>query len=219
MTDQVSDAFDMAASSLGAPRARPGDVETQRVLLRCYERLSIGEPVTPDSVAADLAIPPDRVRAALGRVPVTSLEFDDRDRIVGIGGLSLKPTRHRVTIRGRSLFTWCAFDTLFAPEILGVPVTVASTCPASDTPIRLTVTPKAVTRIEPETAVLSFVTPDAEACCAGIRDAFCRHVNFFASREVAEDRRTEDMLILSVAEGFRLGRVRNCSAFGAILFS
>jgi alkylmercury lyase len=189
--------------------------------LQFYQCLSMGKPVTIGTVATACGVGRDDVRESLGRVPASSIQFDDRGRVVGIGGLTLEPTRHRLTVDDRTLYTWCAFDTLFAPEILGRPVAVDSNCPTSDTPIRLTVTSDGVEHPDPEDAVLSFVTPDADACCADIRGSFCRHVNFFASRQAALDwpEAVGDMLVLTIDEGFRLGRVRNQSAFGEILFS
>ena len=221
MTTQDVDAFKKAEAFLETARARASDDATRQILLRFYECLSMGKPVTIGAVATASGLGCDGVRKSLGRVSAGNIQFDDMGRVVGIGGLTLEPTRHRLTIDDRTLYTWCAFDTLFAPEILGRPVAVVSSCPTSDTPIRLTVTPEGVKRLDPEDAVLSFVTPDADACCADIRGSFCRHVNFFASRQAALDwpEAVGDMLILTIAEGFQLGRIRNQSAFGEILFS
>jgi hypothetical protein len=55
--------------------------------------------------------------------------------IVGIA-LSLRPTRHRFRVRGHDLYTWCGFDALFLPIILGERAGVASTCLVTGAEIR-----------------------------------------------------------------------------------
>ncbi len=52
---------------------------------------------------------------------------------------------------------------------------------------------------------------------ADLRGTFCCHVNFFASEAVAETWRANHAgaAILSLDEGFELGRIRNQASFGA----
>ena len=48
---------------------------------------------------------------------------------------------HRFEVAGRTLYTWCAWDSLFLPQILGQEAEVESTCPltaAEAGPRRLT---------------------------------------------------------------------------------
>src|SRR2546422_6561781 len=44
---------------------------------------------------------------------------DDEGRVLGFGGLAAAPMHHRLEVDGRTLWTWCAWDSLFIPEILG----------------------------------------------------------------------------------------------------
>lgn len=89
----------------------------------------------------------------------------------------------------------------------------------TETEIRLTVTPRGVTAISPETTVMTFVTPAAAGMRADLRGTFCRHVNFFASEQAAETWRADNQgaAIISLDEGFELGRVRNDTGFGEAL--
>ncbi len=43
----------------------------------------------------------------------------DGDKLLGVYGLTLKPTRHRLTLRGSTFFTWCAFDIVGIPASAG----------------------------------------------------------------------------------------------------
>ena len=44
---------------------------------------------------------------------------DERGHVIGHGGLALDETVHRFDVDGRRLHAWCAWDTLFLPELLG----------------------------------------------------------------------------------------------------
>ena len=76
------------------------------------------------------------VGAALQRMP--NVEFDADGRIVGCG-LSLAPTDHQIVFTGSSLYTWCAFDTVLFPVLLGRRAEVRSRCHATGIPIRCSI--------------------------------------------------------------------------------
>jgi alkylmercury lyase len=164
--------------------------------------LAHGEPVTIEQIATATGHSPEQVREALTANPDT--EYDDAGRITG-SGLTQNRTPHRFEAGGRHLYTWCALDTLVFPAVLGETAHVQSPCHATGTPIRLTVQPDQVTRVEPATAVVSIVSPDAPA---SIRTAFCSKVHFFATPEVAKPWLAEHpgAAVLPVADAFHLGR-------------
>lgn len=149
------------------------------VLVPLLRLLAGGEPVGLDALAAAAGLPVDEVRRRLAAVPDT--EYDD-GRIVG-HGLTLRPTRHRFTVAGTPLYTWCALDTLIFPSILGRPASIESVSPVSGRPIRVSVTDNAVTSVQPATAVVSLVDPDD---LRSIRSSFCNQVHYFTSAEDAE---------------------------------
>jgi alkylmercury lyase len=176
----------------------------QRIGVALYELLAEGEPVGADPLAERAGVPIGEVVEALDRWP--NVFRDDDGHVIAFGGLALRPTDHAFEVDGRTLHTWCAWDTLFIPSILGRPGRVTSRSPVSGEPITLTVTPDGVHDVSPATAALSLVNPGE------FRDlirTFCHHVHFFSSPE--EGRRwaagRDDAHIVSPAEGFELGRV------------
>ena len=82
---------------------------------------------------------------------------------------------------------------------------MTSPCHATGTPVRLSVEPDRVTSVEPATAVVSIVTPDAHA---SIRTAFCNQVHFFATPETAMDwlEKRPGAAFLPVADAYQLGQ-------------
>lgn len=143
--------------------------------------LAAGEPVTVDQLIAAADRTAAEVRQALATM--SDIEYDTDGRIIGYG-LTFNPTPHRYESGGRTFYTWCALDTLAFPAILGRTARVTSPCRATGEPVRLTVTPEGITSVEPATAVVSLVTPDAPT---SIRSAFCNQSHFFAGPEAAKE--------------------------------
>jgi alkylmercury lyase len=94
---------------------------------------------------------------------------------------------------------------LIFPAILGRAADVTSLCHSTGQPVHLTVGTDGITSVEPATAVVSIVTPDAPA---SIRAAFCNHVHFFAARGAAERWLAENSsaTIVPVADAYQLSR-------------
>ena len=172
------------------------------MLVPLLRLLAAGEPVTVEALAAAVGLPVDEVTRRLAAVPDT--EYDEQGRIVG-QGLTLRPTRHRFTVAGQELYTWCALDTLIFPTLLERAASVESVSPTSGEPIRVTIDPVAgVTSVEPATAVVSLVNPDQ---ITSIRSSFCNQVHYFTSDEdaagwLAEHPRAE---VVPVAVAYRIG--------------
>lgn len=104
------------------------------MLVPLLRLLAAGEPVTVEALAAAVGLPVDEVTRRLAAVPDT--EYDEQGRIVG-QGLTLRPTRHRFTVAGQELYTWCALDTLIFPTILDRPASIESESPVSGHPMGL----------------------------------------------------------------------------------
>lgn len=98
----------------------------------------LGHPVPPERLALALQRPLDEVRAIVHAHP--ELEYDAQGTIVG-SGLSLTPTTHQFQLDERTLFTWCAMDTLAYPIRLQRTARVTARCPATGRSIRLMVSP------------------------------------------------------------------------------
>ncbi len=61
----------------------------------------------------------------------------DSGRVVGSWGLSSVPTDHRLRIRGRQLYTWCALDAVGIPAGLGEDASIGSHCHLCGVPVSI----------------------------------------------------------------------------------
>ncbi|OLB59597.1 MAG: hypothetical protein AUI13_03255 [Gemmatimonadetes bacterium 13_2_20CM_2_69_23] len=93
--------------------------EERRLGLEVYRQLARGEPVLRLSLAEALDVPTHDVDELLGHPNLKCLTYSDNDgRIIGFGGLAVRKMPHRFRIDGRTLYTWCAWDSRFLPGIL-----------------------------------------------------------------------------------------------------
>lgn len=193
----------MSTDYIDQTTALLGHVEGHELLAHAIRLLSEGEPVALDRLAAAAGWSVEDVEAALGAQ--TSAERDDQGRLVGLA-LTLRPTSHRFTVGGRTLFAWCASDTLMLPVVLGRPALVESTCPQTGDAIRIELTPDRVERVDPPDAVMSAVRPAGRL--ADVRSATCNHGHFFSSvaATAAWTDAQPDGHVYPVEEAFRLDR-------------
>lgn len=61
----------------------------------------------------------------------------DSGPVVGSWGLSSVPTDHRLRIRGRELYTWCAEDAVGIPAGLGEDASIVSHCRLCGVPVSI----------------------------------------------------------------------------------
>ena len=189
---------------------------TARLVVRALQKIATGEPLASTSlreVATDLD-DADDVVAAVTRMA----EFDADGRIIGVFGLSQGDHPHEFTVAGRSLATWCAWDTLFLAPVLGEAAEVRSRDPETGTTIEVRVSPAGATG--PEGTVVSIVFPEVDEAgtwdAARAQELFCSLVHFFEDRASAERwfaERQVPAAFLSLDEAFRLGQMR----FGALI--
>jgi alkylmercury lyase len=196
--------------------------EEQRAAVVLYRELAKGQPVDAAQFSRALQVSLGEARALLERDSIKGFVYpDDQGRVLGFGGLAAAPMHHRFEVDGRSLWTWCAWDSLFIPEILGQTARVTSPDPETGELVRLVVTPHRIESAEPGSAVVSFLLPDAHAfgtSAANVVAKFCHFVFFFGScvsgeRWVAKHPGT----FLYSLEAFSLAKRLSARNFGAEL--
>lgn len=171
--------------------------------------------VTVEKLAQEVGLPVGLLRDHLADAP--GIFYDDQGAIQGFWGLTAEPvSSHRLQVAGADLYTWCAWDALFIPELLGESARIVAKCAATGTPVTMDVHPDRLENVDPaETMVTMRVPADAEFT-ADILGSFCHHVFFFSSERTAiqwaGDR--TDLLFLTVLEAFELGREKNRRQFG-----
>jgi len=203
------------------PRIKPADRLLGRIL---HRELLQGRPVDPERVGV-LA---DLDQATVSEVVRRWARQDDDGLICAFFGLTLEQTKHRMIVGGRGVYAWCAWDTLFLPELLGERVAIESSCPVTGSAVWLIVSPEGIESVDPSKTLVSFVTPPDLCCDIEGRESeletlkertlseFCAFVHFIstpeAGRQWAEGRAHTHLL--TVEEAFEVGRRTNHALFG-----
>ena len=188
----------------------------QLVAVALYRQLAQGKPVSPGKVAENLGLSRDLVLNTLKGWP--GVFYDGDKNVVGFWGIAQRETPHRFKVEGKQLYTWCAWDSLFIPQILGQTAYVESTCPTTGERISLTVSPDRVQEVSPAGLVVSFLTPDTPFD-ENVVLSFCHYVLFFSSEEAGTKWTAEhkNTFLLSVEEAYQVGRLTNRAHFGDVL--
>ena len=219
MTELKPPALDAYWEKLVA-HLRPFSPDEQRTAVELYRQLAKGKAVDAAQLGDALGVSTVEARALLEREAIKAFVYPDaQGRVVGFGGLAAAPMHHRFEVSGRALWTWCAWDSLFIPEILGQQARVNSPDPESREVVRLTISPERVDSVVPAETVVSFIQPDAEvfqSSAANVMANFCHYVFYFASpssgaRWTAKHPGT---FLYSLDDAFALAKRLNARNFG-----
>jgi len=205
--------IDQLAEQLAAamPKLEPTEQEIAVNLLRL---LADGQPVSTSRLAATLGLPEAQLGGTLAGWP--GVFYDDEERVIGVWGLTVREMgSHRLEVAGRELWAWCAWDTLFLPELLGQTARVTSKCPTTGQDIALTVGPGGISELRPVDAMVSFLLPQTPFD-ANIIQSFCHFVHFFASAQAGQAWTAQhpETFLIPVNDAHKLGRVTNRATFG-----
>lgn len=191
----------------------PLESTDERVALAVYRCLARGTPAAPERIAQVSETSAEVVKHFLDTW--IGVYRDDEENVLGFWGLAIPEMNHHFEVNGVSLFTWCAWDALFLPELLDETAHVTSACPISKQEVTLTVDAGGISNLQPATAVVSFLTPEREAFEDDVVSTFCHYVHFFASKDDGEKWTSEHpgTLLLTVDEAFQLGQFKNHHQF------
>lgn len=193
----------------------PLDADAQRVAIAVYRTLATGRPATIAAIVDRTRVDQARVEALLVSWP--GVFRDDHQRVIGFWGLSIPELGpHRLQVDAVQLSAWCAWDTLFLPELLARPADVRSRSPLDHEPIALRVSPQQIETSTPANLIVSMVP--ARQSTDFIR-TFCHHIHFFASTAEAErwTANCDGALLLPAADAFALGKTFNTARYGPAL--
>jgi alkylmercury lyase len=189
------------------------DPADQRTQLALFRLLAAGEPVELAQLARAAGLEAPDVGARLDRWH--GVHGDDAGRIVAFQGLSVVEAPHRMRVAGRTLYAWCAWDTLFLPELIGRPSDVESDCPSTGATVSLRVGPDGPADLSPAEAVMSFLLPGTRLREDTIA-SFCRFIHYFASPRAASEWTAEHpgTFVMSIEQAFEVGRHTNAAQWG-----
>jgi len=189
----------------------------QRLAVNVYGELSRGNPISISTLASQLNISENEIKSKIEELP--GIYRNDDGDIIGFWGLAVGyNSPHKLLVDGISTNTWCAWDALFIPEVLGKVAEVQLTCPVTDHVTSLKASASGLTEVSNENAVISFVMPDVFD--ADVIKNFCHFIYGFKNKEAFEQWKKdghENCFAFSLQEAFELGKLKNKYQFGEVL--
>lgn len=161
------------------------NADEQLIARGLYHLLAKGRPVALEKLSQHSSVALSTIANAVNEWPGVFL--NDDGAVIGFWGLAIDPVSpHEFVVEGKTLYAWCAWDTLFMPSLIGKTCRVISKCKQTGDPICLEVSPAGVEYGSPQTIHLSFVLPDAVELNKDVVANFCHVVHFFRDRSTAE---------------------------------
>jgi alkylmercury lyase len=186
----------------------------QRVALAIYRLLAQeGTPLTLSALSQTVEMPLRYLESMTKKWP--DLHRNDLGEIEAYAGLSTSKTRHSLFIENRKLYTWCAWDTLFIPSLIGLRAVIQSTCPQTGHLIELEVEGYRLMKQPQEPVVMSFLMPDNDFLLENIKNQFCCHIYFFKNAKAGQEWLSAHpgCMLLSLEAATEVGRIQNSLRF------
>lgn len=192
------------------------DRQAQQVSLTLYRLLARGEPVSRVQLTQETDCPLPQIAALLDSWP--GIYYGDDGRIVGYWGLALSKMPHTLQYLDRTLYTWCAWDTLFLPELLNQPARVMSVDPVSGATLELAVTPDSTHPCGQHEVWMSFLMPTV-GMGKTIVSSFCHYIHFFTSERSGQEFVGEHngTFLLSLRDAVHLAHLKNSAQYPDVL--
>jgi len=188
----------------------------RRIARRLYQLLAQAGPVVVPKLAERAGVAPQEAESAIAAWP--AVFRNDSGEVIGFWGFTIPPTKHRLIVGKRTLYTWCAWDTLFIPEILGEPASVRSISPIDSAEIAFEVTAHGVANVSPPDTVVSFVLPKGENWTRDVLTNFCHLGHFFRNAHEGREwlRSHPDGFLLPLEQAYLAGKLKNRYEYGSL---
>ncbi|MCH7783646.1 hypothetical protein IID62_11335, partial [candidate division KSB1 bacterium] len=207
--DSLSKAYNKAIPSMSP--------DEQLISAHIYRLFAEGKPVSHKQVADSTNLPFEKIEDIINNW--IGVYHNDNNEIIGYWGIALRDMPHKFEVDGRTLYTWCAWDSLFIPELMQKTAHVESPDPITKEIIKFTVSPDGIIDLFPSESVMSYVKPEYTVWDENVINSFCHFVLFFASQKSGEEWTStrENTALMSMDDAFELAKRKNRHQFSSVL--
>ncbi len=117
-------------------RRRQSEIQEQ-LRREAFERLCAGQVATDAALGRAVGLLPAQVEQELAPLAEQGLLIRNDEGVVGIYGLTLLPTAHRLRLGRQPLYTWCALDAVGIPAGLESDASAEAKCFQCNEPIQV----------------------------------------------------------------------------------
>ncbi len=191
------------------------DPRQRRAGMAVHRLLSAGVAATPEAVASLAGMSITEAGDVMAGLPTAVRRGT---AVAGFLGLQEGPAAHRLRFAGAECGAWCAWDTLFVPELVGRFARAESRCPVTGVEIVVEVDPRTgVVSADPHDTLLTFLA-QPRPYAGEIVDQFCRWMHFVGGPAAADrwaaTAERPDVIVLTLSAGVEIGRLTNRMVLG-----
>lgn len=192
------------------------DAFERQLSLLLYKGLSLGTAVMPAVLTEQMNTNIKTVIEALRNWP--GVHFDENHNVIGHMGLTIKPTPHQLQILDKTLYTWCAWDGLFIPDLLKTACTFTTKCPITHEILTVYFDGQGGFETPMPGIVMSFLE-SKQVFDQNIIQQFCHYIYLFKNKTVAVEWIHANpgimLMLLDLHDAVKLGRLKNKRQYGS----
>jgi len=179
-------------------------IEYAKMYKAALDSLAEGKAISIQSIGEMTGISDSSLRAVWEKFLHGGARFSQKGEIIGLT-LSLEPSATIVTIRGKQVNAWCAFDALFVGQMLNEETEVKTLSPINGEEIEFIVGPTGIREVQPNSAAISMERPPDDEDSEGIS---CSLNHFFGDLEKANQwsATKENTAILDPQQAWRVAK-------------
>lgn len=184
--------------------------------LTIYRKLAMCQPVSKEELESETSLSISEVNDILDKWPGV---FYDDDKIIGYWGLAINKMAHKIKLEDYDLYGWCAWDTLFLPQLLDKPATILSNDPVSKEKIDIHIDRNGNLIDESSEIMVSMLLPDEEQIMENIVTSFCHYIYFFENEINGNKwiKENEGTFLISLQQAIELSKTKNKLQYGSKL--
>lgn len=174
-----------------------------------YIELVKGFPVPLAKIVEQLHLPEEQAIELLDALDY--VEQNQNNEIIAYRGVTLSSAKHTLVTAESTVYTWCAFDTLFLLDLIDEPAHIHSTCATCNKKLMLKPSMLDGSKFENSSVVMSFLVPEPSAYQESLRASFCCKVHFFCNLNCGQQWSSlqSNIELFSIDDSLTIARERN----------
>ena len=157
---------------------------TLAVRRTAFGSLLTGQTLSIDATAAIAGLASETAREAATLIASVGMAEVEDETIVGIDGLTTRPTDHRIFLGDVALWTWCAYDILGIAAALGADALGWTSCGACGREIQIIVS----AGIPGSSTAIGWLPQET---CSNVMAEYCPSALLFCSKEHLDEWRSD----------------------------
>ncbi len=183
--------------------------EEQELSLAIYHGLEKGNPLKIEDLVSATTLDKFTVKAIIKKWP--AIFYDSNQHIIGYWGLAIQEMGHKIELNDKTLYGWCAWDTLFIPQLIEKDAVIRSTDHLTKEEVVIEIDRNGNLLAGDDDIYISMLTVDEKSIQEDVVTTFCHFVHFFKSKSSGVDwiSKHDGTFLITLNEAIELSKIKN----------